>query len=274
MNQSEYDESLLKRKVERARFGLRGFTASFAVAIAAIACQAPLAAAEYFADTGFQHFSIILGFAAGLSILSAGFFFGVLISGLLMSPQTYDIRPELEKYVPSLVRTIAGSAGIFAALVLFTIMILMTAFYLKSDNLLFASIAVLCAAVLLFVFSVGFTLVKTIGTPGGQQALSARIASAVITGKSQGGKSGQFMGRFEWGLGIILSVIFYIIFEDDGILSLIRPLISDRQADIAESIVSGGDAVVLIFPFIIIIFAAAFAVKSIRIIIETVRSLK
>lgn len=266
-----HNSSSYTRKVDRARTGLRGFMKSFISGGTFVACQAPVGACEYFTGINLSSVSAVFGLLAAVSLLTAGIFFGIMLCGLLMEPRSADIRPDLEKNLPEFVRMLAGAMSIFAVLVLCTVIVILTAAYIKSGNILTGSIALFAAAVLLFAISVVFALVKTIGTAGGEHNIRARIASIVIRGGSDRCEAGSFLGKAEIILGFIISPAIYILFQGEELISIISPFIGSDAADAAERVFSGGDALIHAMAFIILLFSAMFTVKALRTILETTR---
>jgi len=271
MTETGSHNSNYTRKVDRARTGIRGFMAGLISGVTSVACQAPVAACEYFTGINLSSVSIFFGILTAISLLTAGIFFGIMLSGLFMEPRSADIRPDLEKNLPEFIRMLAGAMSIFTVLVLSTVIVILSTAYIKTGNILIASIALFAAAVLLFALSVGFALVKTAGASGGEHNIRGRIASILIRGGSDCGEAGRFLGKAEIILGFVISAAIYILFQGEELISIIRPYIGSNAADAAERAFSGGDALIQGMTFIILLFSAMFVIKALRTILETSR---
>lgn len=259
------------RKVTRARLGLMSFMVCLSGAVIAIASLAPLVGVETALGRPLPLASAGLGWLAGLFMLAAFASFGVLISGLVMAPSDMDIRPDLESSLPVLIRIMVGAMAAFMVLVLSSAIVAMAALFIQGHNPLFAAVALLCLAMMVFSAGVGYALLRSFNAPGAVQTLSARIATAVITRTGDGNGAGYILGKLEWLMGGILSVGLSLLMGWEDLISVLRPFIGGRRADAAERILSTGDAMLYLFSFVIMAFAAAFIVKGLRMIIETRR---
>lgn len=269
MNETgEENRRQLELKITRAGTGLRGFVVSLAAGLTAMAAQAPVAITEYFTGSEMELISMILGWITALSITAVIVSFGILISALLMNPRGTDIRPDLAKNIPPLVKIIAGAASIFACAVLCSITAIFMSLYLKTGSILYCALALFCISVLLFSLSTVYALLKTTEKTAGHSRLKERISGVLLTGETDAGFLNRFMGRIEWGLSSTIALALYFLFQGESIMSAIHSFRAGDGAASHVSNISSADSAINIMSIIIILFAAVFTIKSLRTFIQ------
>lgn len=268
---STHPDDAVERKVARARRGLLGFMVSLAGGVTSLALQAPLALIGGLLGRGHDALSAALGCLTGFFLFAGFVSFALLLSALFMAPRETDIRPRLEGTLPLLVRIMLGAMAAFFTLVLGVMIVVMVVQLRSTGNPLFAAVAFLCVAVIVFAAGVGYALLRTVGAPGAVRTLRARIADAVVSRGRDGGRRWSVLGALEWGLGALLSAAVTLLVGWEDVLSALRPFIGGARTDAAERILTGADGVLYLFSFVIMLFAAAFTVKGLRIMAQTRR---